>query len=82
MRYIQHSTNNDVLGAPPGMSIDECGALPITRALAEDGHHVMQSFWLPDAVELAALNAGHPVILQIRGVTHAPLLVAVAAQKT
>lgn len=82
MRYIQHSTNNDVLGAPRGVPIDDCGALPVTRAFDEHGNPILQSFWRPDAAELAALNAGHPVVLQIWGSTHAPLFVAVAAEKT
>lgn len=68
MRYVQHRTNNRVLGAPKGWDQKElpCGALPITDAL-HDGVPAVLSFWVPDAAELAAINAGHPIVLSIIG---------------
>ena len=58
MRPTQHPSNHDVLGAPPGVAIEDCKALPITRARFEDGTPVVCSFWEPNAAELAALAAG------------------------
>lgn len=68
MRYTQHPTNNRVLGAPAGWDQKElpCGALPITDVL-HDGVPAVLSFWMPDAAELARLNAGEPVVLSIIG---------------
>jgi hypothetical protein len=54
--------------------------LKITRAL-EDGLPSLYSFWMPDAAELAQLNAGMPVALRVVGVTHPPLWIGVAVSK-
>ena len=78
MELIQHPTNNDVLGAPPGVSIEDCTAAPITRVI-QDGRHEVWTYWKPDAQELAALNAGKCVVLCVWGRTMAPALVAVEA---
>jgi hypothetical protein len=77
MRFVQHHTNNAVLGAPPGVSSDNCRALPITRVQYQDGTPAVQSFWQPSAAERAAIVAGAPILLQVWGVTHAPLYVGV-----
>jgi len=77
MRHMQHPSNNDVLGAPPGVPIEECGALPITRVEYAGGLPAVVSFWRPSPDELAALNRGDPVFLSIMGRTHAPLYVGV-----
>lgn len=77
MRYIQDIRCNSVLGAPPGASIDECGALPVRRAQYENGIPVVQSFWRPTEDELKLLNAGRPVVLSIWGETHAPICMEV-----
>lgn len=71
MRYIQHPSNNHVLGAPQGWDQKElpCGALPVTIT-TEEGRPVMVSFWKPDAEELAVLNAGGSVSLWVHGVGH------------
>ena len=37
MRPTQHPSNNDVLAAPPGVDIDDCKALAITRVLFPPG---------------------------------------------
>lgn len=73
MDRSQHATNNDVLGAPPGVSIDQCQALPITRIRYPDGTPAVCSFWTPTPDELARLNAGRAVRLCVVGVTHPPL---------
>lgn len=86
MNMIQHSMCNDVLGAPPGVPIEECRALPIMRFLGTEGIGVegapyMASFWKPTPEELKLIAEGYPVVLMIQGMTHAPLSVGVAAKK-
>ena len=81
MERTQHPTNNAVLGAPPGISIDNCGALPITRVLFTNGDQACVSFWRPSASELRLLNAGHSVRLCVMGTTHAPLSIGVDGDK-
>lgn len=77
MKKTQHQTNNAVLGAPKGMSIEECEALPITRIKYSDGTPAVASFWTPTASELQLLNDGKPVRLIVLGNTHPPLSMGV-----
>lgn len=77
MQRTQHPSNNAVLGAPPGMSIDECTALPITRVQYADGTPAVASFWTPSPAELALIAAGKPVRLMVLGVTMPPVIVGV-----
>lgn len=77
MNFIQHPLCNTVLAAPPGVSIDECRALPIRRAQFSDGAPCVQSFWKPTPEELALLNAGEPVIFTAWGTTHPPVILEV-----
>lgn len=78
MNRYQHPSNNDILGAPPGMSIEECSALPITRVIWQDtGTHGVVSYWMPTADELQRLNQGMAVRLTVLGRTHSPLSVGV-----
>jgi hypothetical protein len=78
MSPIQHPTNNRVLGAPQGVPIEDCKALAVTDTVMNDAPAVA-SFWRPDALELAMLNAGKAVVLCVQGQTHAPLYVGVEA---
>jgi hypothetical protein len=78
MNRHQHPSNNDVLGAPPGATADECQALPITRVVwPEQRLQGVVSYWMPTAAELALLNAGAAVRLSVLGRTHPPLAVGV-----
>jgi hypothetical protein len=78
MNRHQHPTNNDILGAPPGMPIEECGALAITRVVwKETGQHGVVSYWMPSAGELDLLNHGKAVRLTVIGNTHPPLALGV-----
>lgn len=77
MNRYQHHSNNAVLGAPPGMSIDECNALPITRIQYTDGAHAVASYWQPSSFELELIARGRPIRLVILGTTHAPLMLGV-----
>lgn len=73
----QHPSNNTVLGAPPGVSIEQCEALPVTRLEYSDGTPAVASYWTPSAVELALLNGGHPVRLICLGRTQPPVILGV-----
>lgn len=77
MERTQHRTNNSVLGAPPGATIEDCGALPITRVQFADGSNACVSFWRPSAAELELLQAGRHVRLCVMGTTHAPISLGV-----
>ena len=77
MQRSQHPTNNAVLGAPPGMSIEECGALPITRIQYADGTPAIASYWTHTPAELDLIADGKPVRLIVLGVTHPPLHIGV-----
>ena len=77
MDFFQHSSNNAVLGAPVGVPIEECRALPITRVQFSDATPACVSFWRPTPQELRLLAAGQPIRLCVLGATHPPLLVGV-----
>lgn len=77
MDFIQHESNNAVLGAPPGVPIEECRALPITHVQFADGGQACVSFWRPSAHELQLLTQGKPLRLCVMGITHPPLSVGV-----
>lgn len=77
MNPVQHPSNNDVLGAPPGVSIEECRALPITRVQYDNGLPAVWSYWQPTDAERLAIANGAPVRLSIYGLTHPPLHVGV-----
>ena len=77
MNRHHHATNNDVLGAPPGVPIEECKALPITRVRWADGVDGVASFWLPSSEEMRLLNAGKAVRISVIGRTHPPIYIGV-----
>lgn len=80
MRFIQHPSNNAVLGAPSGWDQKElpCGALPATRTEV-DGHECIASYWQPDEKDLAALNRGESIVLVVWGAVHPVVSVGVGA---
>jgi hypothetical protein len=77
MRYIQHPSNNTIFGAPKGVPAEECSALPVTKGYDGNGRPTIRSYWRPDAQELAAINAGKPIILELWGTTLVPILLLV-----
>lgn len=77
MNRHQHRSNNDVLRAPPGVPIEECSALAITRIVYPGGEPAVASYWMPTADEIARLNAGKAVAVVLMGHTHPPLFLAV-----
>jgi hypothetical protein len=71
------------LGAPKDWNPDkdgDCAHLAIQDAMLDGGTPVMVSAWEPTPGELAALNAGAPVYLQIVGSAHPPVMVWVQGQ--
>lgn len=77
MNFISHPTNNLVMKAPEGATnVDD---LPVTIAKLSDGSQAIVSFWKPDAEELAALNAGKPVMLYILSPQHPVVSLGVEA---
>lgn len=78
MNPTKHPSNNDVLGAPPGVSIDECQDLPITRVVFHpSGRAGVMSYWQPSPEELRLLNEGRAVYLSCWGHTHPPVILGV-----
>ena len=77
MRPTQHPSNNGVLRAPSGATVDECRALAITRLRYENGQDVVCSFWQPSDAERAAIAAGALIQFTAWGVTHPPVWVGV-----
>lgn len=75
MRVTQHPSNNDVLGAPAGSSIEECRPAPITRTLYADGTPSVSTYWQPTEAERAAIAAGAMVQVEVLGVTMPPMIV-------
>jgi hypothetical protein len=73
----QHPSNNTVLGAPPGMSHEQCEALPVTRLQYADGTPAVASYWKPSPAELDMLLAGNPVRLICLGRTQPPVILGV-----
>ena len=78
MTPTQHPSNNDVPGARPGVAIDDCRALPITRVIFHpSGRAGVMSYWQPSPEELALPNAGKAVYLSCWGNTHPPVILGV-----
>lgn len=77
MKQIQHPSNNDVLRPPPGMSIEECRPMAITRVNYMTGMPGVWSYWQPTEAERVAIAAGAPIRLEFIGRTHAPVYVGV-----
>lgn len=73
MNFHQHSTNNMLLGAPPGM--DNCDSLPAT--MTTEPEIIIASFWRPTEEELALLNKGGSVVLHVWGTAHPPVALGV-----
>ncbi len=77
MRPTQHPSNNDVLRAPSGMTMDECRPLAVTRVQYEGGGHGVWSFWQPSEAERAAIAAGAIICVAVMGSTHPPIALGV-----
>lgn len=85
MDKVQHPSNNGVLGAPPGMTIEQCTALPITRIAYTNQDDPsapplpgVRSYWKPSQEEITKLQAGGYVCLEVLGVTMPPTILTVS----
>lgn len=79
----RHPQATRYLGAPEGWEPEKsgtCSHLPI--ADFDAGGNVMQSIWEPMPDELATLNAGGFVVLNVRGTGHPPVFVTTALAST
>lgn len=82
MNPIDRKDASRRLGAPASWDEESdglCGVLAIADIAYESGARAMESLWRPEPEELAALAAGHPVILTIVGVAHPVVSLSVAA---
>ncbi len=77
MRPTQHPSNNDVLRAPAGATVEECRPLAITRIKYEDGTPAVWSFWKPTEQEIQAIAGGAVIRLSAIGQTHPPVHIGV-----
>lgn len=66
------------MASPQGME-DECGTLEISDVHDPIWGNQMQSAWMPDDEERAAIAAGAPVILIITGRSHPVVAVGVGS---
>ena len=81
MNRVQHISNNTVLAAPDGMSIDECTPLAVTVQSYSDGTVSISSYWKPDERELQLLNKGGLVKLETLGNAMPPVIL-IAVKET
>lgn len=77
MRPTQHPSNNDLLRAPPGATVEECAPLAITRAAYPNGQKIVLSYWRPTEAERAAIAGGALIEFHAWGVTHPPVYIGV-----
>lgn len=82
MRPTQHVSNNDVLRAPSGATVEECTPLAITRAKYPDGLEVVMSYWRPTDAERRAVADGALIMFQCWGRTHPPVYLGVDGVET
>jgi hypothetical protein len=77
MMPTQHTSNNDVLGAPKDwdQGAMPCGALAITRCDI-DGLPCIMSFWRPSLEEINILKEGGTVALMVFGQGMPPVTLA------
>jgi hypothetical protein len=77
MRPTQHHSNNDVLRAQAGSTLEECRPLAITRVHYEGGGVGVWSYWQPSEAERKAITAGAKVCVAAMGMTHPPIALGV-----
>jgi hypothetical protein len=82
MRLTQHASNNAVLAAPPGSTIEECRPAAITRIAYSDGTSAVATYWLPSARERELIAAGALVRVEVLGQTMAPMIVTAEGERT
>lgn len=73
MKFHQHSTNNMMLGPPPGMT--NCDKLPAT--MMTEPEVTIATFWRPTEEELEVIKRGGSVVLYVWGTAHPPVALGV-----
>lgn len=74
MKFHQHSTNNMLLGAPPGMQ--NCDTVPAT--MMTEPEPMIATFWRPTDSELEILKNRGSVVLYVWGTAHPPVALGAA----
>lgn len=77
MKPHQHPTNNFVLGAPPGATVDQCRALSATLVLYDDDTSGFLSYWMPSDEERRLIAEGKPIRLSVLSRQHPPVALGV-----
>lgn len=77
MKPVEFEHQTRLLAPPQGTKRGECGALPVI-IFAEPGQiPVFASFWKPSPEDLAKLNAGEHIRLDVFGGAHPPVWLSV-----
>lgn len=81
MEPIKHPDANHALRPPVDWDEEKNGPCATLEVFAQvQGSDIcIQSTWMPNAEELAALNAGQPVVLMVYGRVIPPMAVGVLA---
>lgn len=81
MNFVHHSSNNMLLGAPQGVSKEDCATLPATMTVADDQVTTITSWWKPTPQELEVLNSNGAIILVVWGKGHPMVYIGADASK-
>lgn len=78
--------SNHIFGRPAdwdeSKTGESCGELAVfVERDPRNQMQLMHSVWMPDEAELAALNAGHGVMLTIFGPSHPAVMLGVTGEK-
>ncbi len=74
MKPVEFAGQTQLLGPPRNSQRGDCGALPVRIVSDETWGRLFFSYWRPSPEELAVLNAGGHVRLQVCNL-HPPLWV-------
>ncbi len=80
MKPVEFEGQTLLLGPPEGSRRGACGALPVLKAADDAFGTRFVSYWRPSPEDLAVLNAGGHVELQVCGAGHPPVWVDVSSQ--
>lgn len=79
MELLDHPLCNATIGAPSDMR-ENCSPLPVMTLDRDDGRWTV-SFWKPSPAELALLNAGGSISLEVRASGRQHPVVGMAVQQ-
>ena len=81
MKAFKHPTCNVVYNPAKGTE-DHVDSLPIRCQSFDDGQILLSSFWKPTEYEIALLQKGGVVVLNVLGSQHPPVSVKVMYERT